>query len=52
MDAFAGWMYRLWRPVLEKEFLKGKHVSMNAFAFYKLGLFIQLNRNKAKVDDI
>ena len=52
LDAFAGWMYRLWRPVLEKEFLKGKHVSMNAFAFYKLGLFIQLNRNKAKVDDI
>ena len=38
LDAFAGWMYRLWRPVLEKEFLKGKHVSMNAFAFYKLGL--------------
>ncbi len=52
LDAFAGWMYRLWRPVLEKEFLKGKHVSMKAFAFYKLGLFIQLNRNKAKVDDI
>lgn len=52
LDAFVGWLYRLSRPVLEKGFLNGKFVSMKAFAFYKLGLFIQLNRKTVKVVDI
>ena len=37
-----GWIYTHSKATLEKGFLNGKHVSMKAFAFYKLGLFIQL----------
>jgi GT2 family glycosyltransferase len=46
MAAIIGWVYRLSQPLLEKGFINGKHVSMRAFAFYKLGLFIQLLGNK------
>ena len=46
MATIIGWVYRLSQPLLEKGFINGKHVSMRAFAFYKLGLFIQLLGNK------
>ena len=42
LSGVVGWIYRLVSPVLEKGFTSGKFVSMKAFAFYKLGLFIQL----------
>lgn len=42
LTGFTGWIYKHSKATLEKRFLKGKHVSMKAFAFYKLGLFIQL----------
>ena len=42
LTGIIGWIYTHSRLTLEKGFLKGKHVSMKAFAFYKLGFFIQL----------
>ena len=42
LTGIVGWIYGLLCPVLEKGFLNGKFVSMKAFAFYKLGLFIQI----------
>lgn len=52
LDTLAGSLFRLMRPALERGFLSGRHVSTKAFAFYKLGLFIQNNRIRAKEDDI
>ena len=42
LTGIVGWIYGLLCPILEKGFLNGKFVSMKAFAFYKLGLFIQI----------
>lgn len=44
LDGIVSGAYRLSRSSLEKTFLRGRHILIPLFSFYKLGLFCRLRR--------
>ena len=45
LTGLVHWLYRLMRRPLREHFLEGRSFSIGEFSFYKLGLFIEENKN-------